>query len=187
MDPRTITPEGTKAEEAAIDLQESQVALIENTTISEQYSTAFEALLIGKHNQVENLQESLTELIEQQQRTLNQEIANRPGLITLPGKKAQWQLKVDKVEERLAVLHKRLEHVKDLSVATNIHGPILHDLVAKKLRREEPDLVDRWEKQREEERKAVAEKRKALRQETQPEKEKARPLGHAISLNRSFE
>ncbi|MBC2385327.1 hypothetical protein HF209_30695 [Pseudomonas sp. WS 5096] len=187
MDPRTITPDGTKAEKAAMDLQEAQTALIENTTLSEQYSTAFEALLAGKHDQIENLQESLTELIEQQERTLNQEIATRPGLISLPGAKAKWQLKVDKVEERLATLHQRLEHVKEMSEATNIHGPILHDLVAKKLRREEPDLVERWEKQREEERKAAAEKRKVLKQEALQEKGKARPLGHAISLNRSLE
>ncbi|BAU77422.1 IncP plasmid survival protein KfrC family protein [Metapseudomonas furukawaii] len=150
-------------------LQDEQATLLDSTTTAREYSRELEAMLEGKHEQVERIEEGLSDLIERAEQALQRQLSARPGLLSLPGTRANWQQGVGQLEQRISTLHGRLDRVREIGSATNVHGSVLRDMAYRKLQAENPDLVRQWEELRERERKAQTEERAKKRDQERAE------------------
>lgn len=170
----------------ANQLQSEQAALVDALTSNPdaQYPQLLQGMVEEKHEQVERLEWAIDEQIEQTEEALQRLHSSRPGLLSRSATKAQWEQSRQKLEQRLETLRVRHEHVREIADATSIHGTRLQELATQKLAHREPELVEAWEKAREEDRKERAAER-AKKKQQQPEKRQGRAAG--LTLGQSLE
>lgn len=178
----SLNPDRPEAER----LQAEQASLADAVFSPQQaYSRELEAVLEEKHEQIERIEWGINEQIEQTEEALERSKNAKPGFLTKPSTRNQWEQNIQKMEQRLVTLRGRLEVVKEISEATGIHGTRLEELAAKTVAERHPDLVEQWEKERERERKSQAEER-AKRQQTKAAT-KGQGKAAGLSLTRGSE
>jgi hypothetical protein len=163
---------------SAQDTCREQQALME-TANSEQvsYQEMLEIYLQTKHGQVESIEDKLETLIVQQQALLQQSDAKKPGLLSMPNTKHQWDVRQSRQQARLHVLHNRLDSVRELKEGMGVHSPKLEELAERKLRKNDPTLAQEWDSSLEAHR-----KHQALRRKQDQEKKRVDSVGVGLSL-----
>ena len=134
--------------ERAQESQTEQAALLESSPLESNYSAALAAYIDAKHDQVERIEDRLEALIAQQTIRLVQTQDSRPGRVSLPSTKANWQQQMLRQQATIQRLHDRLEEVREIRDGMGVHGPKLEELAARKLRAQEPDLAADWDEMR---------------------------------------
>lgn len=159
----------------ALDLQDDREAAAELSDVRQDYDTAFEALMAHKAQQIERIESRLEDLAEDADEVVRKLAANQPGLLSLPGRRSSWSQAMEHAQARAQQIHNRLDQVREIAHGTGLHGPALEDLVRKRLRAEHPELVDAWDRHREEERLKQLQERRA------PSRSEAKSQGHMLS------
>ena len=172
--------------ERALEAQAEQTALVEATPLDFQYSAAFAAQVEAKRDQAERIEDRLESLIEQQASRLQRAQASEPGLLCLPGTRAKWQAQMQQQLSVMQRLHTRLENVREIREGMGIHAPRIEELANRKLRAEQPELAQEWDKIREAARHHQALMRKQKHERRQRvEPEEGQRIGRARSLGLS--
>jgi hypothetical protein len=158
-----------------------QRALMETATAEQvSYQERLEIYLQTKHDQVENIEDKLENLIVHQQAQLQQSETNRPGLLTLANTKQKWVARQSQQQTRLQVLHNRLDFVRELKVGMGMHSPKLEALAERKLRKHDPTLAQEWDASLEAHR-----KHQALLRKQDQEKKRTEKVGVGLSVSLS--
>lgn len=118
---------------------------MESASIESQFSTALATHVEAKHDQVERLENKLENLIERQTTRLQQVQAARPGRISLPGARQKWAQQVQREQNTIQRLQRRLEGIKEIREGMGLHSPRVEELALRKLRAESPQLVNDWQ------------------------------------------
>ncbi|KQH73175.1 IncP plasmid survival protein KfrC family protein [Xylella fastidiosa] len=126
-----------------------QHAMIETANLESEYSSLLAIQIQSKYDQVVRIEDQLEGLIEQQKSKLMQLDAQKPGLLTFPGKRASWQRGLQRQQALLQRLYTRLENVLEIKEGMGLHAPLIETLATQKLRAKEPELVEQWEDMKE--------------------------------------
>jgi predicted RNase H-like nuclease (RuvC/YqgF family) len=162
--------------------QAEQAALLNAPSVDSQYAAALASQIESKHGQVERIEDRLESLIEQQSSRLQQSRSQQPGIISLPSTKAKWQQQLQQQQSTMQRLQGRLEVVREIKDGMGVHGPVIEELAAKKLRREDPGLAGDWDDQQTTIRSHQALQRK---KEADQRQQHAKSLGPTQSLTLS--
>ena len=130
--------------ELANESQAEQTALLEASPVALQYSAALAAQVEAKHEQVERIEDKLEAIVQQQSATMRQMLSARPGVFSLPASRARWQQQVQRQGMIMQRLQGRLELVREIKESMGPHGSRIEELAARKIRAQEPQLVDDW-------------------------------------------
>jgi hypothetical protein len=161
--------------------QAEQAALLDAPSVDSQYAAALASQIESKHGQVERIEDRLESLIEQHSSRLQQSRSQQPGIISLPSTKAKWQQQLQQ-QSTMQRLQGRLEVVREIKDGMGVHGPVIEELAAKKLRREDPGLAGDWDDQQTAIRSHQALQRK---KEADQRQQHAKSLGPTQSLTLS--
>lgn len=127
-------------------LAEEQAQLFEQKQVVEEtVDHLFNTYLIEKTEQVERIEERLEGLVNNQMVKLQSLQNNRPGFLSLPSTKNNWNMNVQMAQVRLNSLQDRLEDIREIREGMVMGGPKLQELAMRKLRREEPDLMEKFD------------------------------------------
>jgi len=129
--------------EQAQDVQAEQVALFD-TPLESQYSAAFAAQVEAKHDQAEQIEDKIENLIELQASLLQLAQSRQPNIFALPGARAKWQQQMQQQKNTMQHLQGRLESVREIKEGMGIHGSRIEELATRKLRAQEPELASDW-------------------------------------------
>lgn len=143
-DQSTTLDESGSLLELANETQSEQTALLEASPVALQYSAALAAQVEAKHEQVERIEDKLELLVQQQSAAIQRIQSARPGVFSLPATRARWQQQVQGQEAIMQRLHGRLELVREIREGMGPHGARIEELAARKIRAQEPQLVDDW-------------------------------------------
>ena len=126
-------PEAHSAElqKQAEDCEAEQAALLEAIPLESQYLATLAVYVEAKQEQVERLEDRLENLIEQQLARLQQSQSRRPGLLAMPSTRAAWQQQQARQQARIQCLQNRLENVREIKEAMDLHGPKIEVLAAR--------------------------------------------------------
>jgi hypothetical protein len=106
-----------------------QQALVETATAKRvTYQKMLAFYIQTKHDQDEAIKDRLESLIAQQQVRLQQTQAKRPGRVTLPQSKQDWQNQQTQQQSRLQILPTRLESIRELMDNMGVHAPKIEEL-----------------------------------------------------------
>lgn len=145
-----------------------QSAILEASSVESDYMSALASMVEAKHGQVERLEGRLEGVIEQQEAKLHRIEANRPGLLSKPGRRAGWQGQLEQQQALIQKLHGRLEVVREVKESMGLYGSKVEELAARKLRFHQRELASEWDQFR------VAQRghQELLRQKEKKEKER---------------
>lgn len=174
--------DGTAELAQVMEASEEQTALLESTSIESQFSTALATHVEAKHDQVERLENKLENLIERQTTRLQQVQAARPGRISLLGTRQKWAQQVQREQNAIQRLQRRLEGIKEIREGMGLHSPRVEELAFRKLRAESPQLVDDWQDMQEAQRRHQALLRERGRQGRGQEQEQGLGLRQSLRL-----
>lgn len=188
----TVAAEADELQHSAEDAEAEQQALLETSTIESDYLAALNTFVEAKHEQVARIEGRLEGIIEQQEAKLHRIESSRPGLLSMPGKRAGWQGQLDQQQALLQKLHGRLEVVREVKEGMGLHGPRVDELAARKLRHHERELTKEWDDFRA----AQRGHQELLRQQEKKRRKQAERLGgemdspamvqgHSLSVSRS--
>lgn len=170
--------------ERARESRADQAELAETATLASDYSTALAVQLEAKHDQVGRIEDRLEALIASQTLRVHQTEDNKPGRLSLPSTKANWQQQVLRQQATLQRLHERLEEVREIRDGMGVHGPKLEELATRKLRAKEPELADDWDHMQEAQRAHQALQRKKDQERRRQQQGQERG-GNSLGLNLS--
>lgn len=181
---------GTQADsllERARENQADQDALAESApySVASHYNTALAVQLEAKQDQVGRIEDRLEALISAQTLRLHQTEDNKPGRLSLPSTKVNWQQQVLRQQASLLRLHERLEEVREIRDGMGVHGPKLEELATRKLRAKEPELVADWYDMQVAQRAHQTLQRKKNQERRQQRDQGQESGGHSLSLNLS--
>lgn len=145
------------------------------------YTRELEAAIQEKHEQIERIEWGISELIEQTEEALERSKNTKPGFLTKPSTRHQWEQGIQKMEQRLIALRNRLDAIKEISETTGVHGPQLEQMAAKTVAKRQPELVEQWELEREKERKKIAEERANKKKENTGIKSQGKSTGLTLA------
>ena len=140
-----VASEAEELQRSAETAEVEQQALLETSSVESEYQSALAAFVEAKHDQVERIEGRLEEVIEQQEAKLHRIEANRPGVLSLPGKRAGWQSQLEQQQSLLQKLHGRLETVREVKEGMGLHSPKVEELAMRKLRFHERELAKEWD------------------------------------------
>ena len=141
--------DGQELLEAARNIEQGLTVEINGRPVDEAYQNALDGCIQDKTNQVEGIENRLEALIDRQQARLQQAQKSKPGFLAMPGKAKAWAAEQARSQGRLNILHSRLENIREIKDGMGLYEPKLEELAIKKLKKEEPELVESWEKARE--------------------------------------
>lgn len=121
------------------------VSLLEAASPQQLYESALAHYIEAKHDQIEHIEDRLDHLIDVEQARLQQIVGNRPGLLSTPASRRQWQALQGRQQARLSVLTQRLASVREIRDGTHLHSPRIEELATRKLRAAHPELASRWD------------------------------------------
>lgn len=188
--PSSVDHEAESLKFSAENAFNEQQALLENSSLDSQYTLALAMQVDAKHGQVERVEDRLDGIIEQQEARLHQMESKPPGILSMPKTRANWQSQVQQQQALLQRLNGRLESVRDIKNGMGLHGPRVDELAARKLRHNDPELVEGWDEMRAAQRAHETLMRKQ-RQEKRAklEREQSATVGHSntqsLNLNRA--
>lgn len=125
--------------------QMEQVAMLEAAPLASQYGAALAAQVEAKHEQVERIEDKLESLIDSQASRLQRTQLGQPGMLSLPGKRTQWQQQMQQQQKTMQRLLGRLELVREVRDSMGVHAPRIEELAARKLRAQQPELASEWD------------------------------------------
>ena len=169
--------------ERARENQAEQAALAENSPLASDYSAALAVQLEAKHDQAGRIEDRLETLIASQTLRIQQTEDHKPGRLSLPSAKANWQQQVLRQQATLNRLLERLEEVREIRDGMGVHGPKLEELATRKLRAKEPELVADWDDMQEAQRahQALQRKKDQERRRQQGQERGGQSLGLTLS------
>jgi len=170
--------------EQAQDVQAEQAALFD-TPLESQYSAAFAAQVEAKHDQAEQIEDKIENLIVLQASSLQLAQSRQPNIFALPGARAKWQQQMQQQKNTMQHLQGRLESVREIKEGMGIHGSRIEELATRKLRTQEPALANDWSDMCEAQRQYQVLQRKQERDKKRAlEREQGRSMGLGLSQER---
>lgn len=163
---------------AAEQLESNQASAIENASLEETYRKTLSVYTEKKHDQVERIEDRLEHLLDREQTKLQQCQASRPGALSTPGRRREWQATESRHRARLQTLTLRLDHVREIKDGMGLHAPRVEEMATRKMRSENPELASDWDTMRENER------RNKLITRTEQQKKQTQSRDHGRSLSR---
>lgn len=137
QDPDVLLERAQAVEEA----NEVEVAM---TPLEEQFKGALSTQIDAKQDQVERIEDRLESLMDRQVLLIKQTEGQRPGRLVLPGARAKWQERIDGQKAMLQRMQDRLERVREIRDGMSPSGPKIEQLALRKLRAQDPELVEGW-------------------------------------------
>lgn len=125
--------------------QLEQAAMLESAPLASQYGAALAAQVEAKHEQVERIEDKLESLIDSQASRLQRTQLGQPGMLSLPGRRTQWQQQMQQQQKAMQRLLGRLELVREVRDSMGVHAPRIEELAARKLRAQQPELASEWD------------------------------------------
>lgn len=173
--------EGQQLEMAAEVAAVEQSALLATEESAQSYPVALADAIEAKQEQVDRLEGRLQRQVLAQEARLRALAIRRPGRWSGPGARRDWQAQQGRQRQILLRLHGRLEVVREIRQAMELHGSRIETLAEQRLRRREPELAERWDALRAAQRGQQA----LLRQQTSVQAA-AHGQARGLSLNRSI-
>lgn len=155
---------GIEADQARLQSQGQSPA-----SAGENYDSALRIYLQSNAERIERIESRLETLVENQEAALSELNAHPPGFFASRQTKAEWAASVERAQDRLQILSRRLDRVEDLEKRTE-------ELAEEKLRRREPELTDARDAERRAERSSKEQQRRARTSERLVEREDERVL-----------
>jgi len=168
--PDTAVEMGNNLLERAQEAQRQQATLLDSTPLESRYNGALAVYVEAKYEQVERIEDSLENLIEQQMATLQDYQVHRPaGLLLRPRAREAWEREQARRQTVIQRLESRLERVREIKEEMGLNGTKIEQLAARKLRLKEPGLAGEWDIMRTAQRNHEAiERQKKAQQRSQP-------------------
>lgn len=176
------TSDGAELLKEAEGLELAQQTALEAAPIEQAYQEELAFYTQSKSAQVEHIEDRLEHLIDRQQARLQQSQAGKPGLLSRPGARQEWQSQQARQQARLQVLHTRLEFVREIKEGMGLHGPKVEELATRKMRAENPELASSWDAMQEAQRRHQAHIKKQEQEKKQTQEQR---LGRSHSLGLS--
>lgn len=158
-------------------LEVEQQAMLESATLDQSYQETLAMHVLAKQGQVESIEGRLENLIDRQQARLQQTQANRPGLMSLPGARNEWQVSQGRQQARLQTLHTRLDTVREIKEGMGLHSPRIEELATRKMRADNPELSADWDAMKQAQR-----QHQALQKKQEQEKKLKQENSRGLSL-----
>lgn len=134
---------------AADGAERATVSTLDAATIEQSYSETLTGFVQAKQAQVSAIESRLERLIAGQQDQLQRVQTRRPGLLSLPRARQQWQSEQGQCLARLQTLHARLEVVREIRDGQGLFSPKIEELATRKMRAAHPELASDWDAMRE--------------------------------------
>lgn len=177
---RKSLDETQKAVHDALELERQQNFLIEN-----QYTDSLSSIINEKNEQVKRLETKLFKLITDTNSQIGRLQSSKPGMFSLPGKKKEWEIRINQKKHIVTIATKRLELVHEIRDDMGLHSSKIEDMAKKKLYYRDPHLVNKYRGivQNENERRIVESKKK---EEQKRQQELSNKAVKSISQNLSI-
>ena len=137
--------EGQQLEMAAEVAAVEQSALLATEASAQSYPLALADAIEAKQEQVDRLEGRLQHQVLAHEARLRALAIRRPGRLSGPGTRRDWQAQQGRQRQILLRLHGRLEVVREIRQAMELHGSRIETLAEQRLRRREPELAERWD------------------------------------------
>ena len=165
----------------AQEVERQQNFLIEN-----QYTDSLSSIINEKNEQVKRLETKLSKLITETNSQIGRLQSTKPGMFSLPGKKKEWDNKINQQKHIVTVATQRLELVHEIRDDMGLHSSKIEDMAKKKLYFRDPHLVKKYrgEVQNENEKRIAESNKKEEKKRQQEQSNKAvKSLTQSLSLS----
>lgn len=165
----------------AQEVERQQNFLIEN-----QYTDSLSSIINEKNEQVKRLETKLSKLITETNSQIGRLQSTKPGIFSLPGKKKEWDNKINQQKHIVTVATQRLELVHEIRDDMGLHSSKIEDMAKKKLYFRDPHLVKKYRGvvQNENEKRIAESNKKEEKKRQQEQSNKAvKSLTKSLSLS----
>lgn len=162
-------------------LEQEQKNLIDSSLVEQMYESTLSVYVQAKTEQVEKIENDLERMIDKQQVQLQNLQINKPGMLSMPGKKKAWEDAISKQKNRLHTLHNRLDIVKEIKDGMGIQTTKINELATKSMRFDNKELANDWDMLQQANRLHAA-----LQKKQQQEKQQSIKKGVTLSLSHSL-
>lgn len=129
--------------------QAQEIQATRPATPADRYDAAISAAVSARHEQCEQIEARLEQLVGRQTAQLQNTQALKPGRVSLPSTRARWLMQQQQQMAGLQRLQGRLQVVREIKDGIGAGGvSVIEELARDKLKRENPELVAQRDAQR---------------------------------------
>lgn len=144
-DNESFKSESLLKEAQLLEQDQKKANEMDNESLDDLYNSSLISYIQSKKDQVDKIENTLEKMIDSQQAKMQSLLSNKPGVFAMPGKKNNWNETFSKQQNRLGILHNRLDVVKEIKEGMGAYSPKINELATKKMRFDNKELAKEWD------------------------------------------